>query len=115
MSDTPEETIEASLFEAPPMAEQERMVEAILFATSEPVTVRELEARMPHGADAAEALVHLRKRYEGRGVRVVKVGDAWAMRTAPDLRTSVFSRTLGSRKSRLCCCTSLRSVRGRRS
>mgnify|MGYP001546345682 CR=1 FL=1 len=76
---------EESLFTAPPMAEQERMVEAILFATAEPVTVRELTGRMPHGCDPAEALVHLRKRYEGRGVAVVKVGDAWAIRTAPDL------------------------------
>ena len=31
-----------SLFEAPPMAEQERMVEAILFATADPVTIKEL-------------------------------------------------------------------------
>jgi segregation and condensation protein B len=76
---------EESLFTAPPMAEQERMVEAILFATAEPVTVRELTGRMPHGCDPAEALVHLRKRYEGRGVNVVKVGDAWAIRTAADL------------------------------
>ena len=53
------------------------------FATAEPVTVRELEARMPHGSDPGEALVYLRKRYEGRGVHVVKVGDAWAIRTAP--------------------------------
>ena len=67
------------------MGEQERMVEAILFATSEPVTVKELNDRMPHGSDAAEALVYLRKRYEGRGVNVVKVGDAWAFRTAADL------------------------------
>ena len=52
-----------SLFEAPPMVEQERMVEAIFFASAEPVTVRELEARMPHGCDAAGAIVHLRKRY----------------------------------------------------
>ena len=73
---------EESLFEAPPMGEQERMIEAVLFASSEPVTLRELAARMPHGSDPAEALVYLRKRYEGRGVRVVKVGDAWAMRTA---------------------------------
>ena len=42
---------EESLFEAPPMAEQERMVEAILFATAEPVTVKDLSARMPHGCD----------------------------------------------------------------
>ena len=39
-------------------------------------------AAIETGASAAEALVHLRKRYEGRGVHVVKVGDAWAIRTA---------------------------------
>ena len=81
MTDTPRD----SLFEAPPMAEQERMVEAILFASAEPVTVKELGDRMPHGCDPAEALVYLRKRYEGRGVHVVRVGDAWAIRTAADL------------------------------
>jgi segregation and condensation protein B len=89
---------EESLFDAPPMGEQERMVEAILFATSEPVSVRELEARMPHGCDAAEALVHLRKRYEGRGVHVVRVGDAWAMRTAPDLGFLMQKETVETRK-----------------
>lgn len=89
---------EESLFEAPPMGEQERMCEAILFASSEPVTAKELNDRMPHGADAAEALVHLRKRYEGRGVRVVKVGDAWAIRTAPDLAFLMQKETVETRK-----------------
>ncbi len=89
---------EETLFEAPPMAEQERMVEAILFATAEPVTVRELEARMPHGSDPAEALVYLKKRYEGRGVQVVKVGDAWAIRTAGDLGFLMQKETVETRK-----------------
>jgi segregation and condensation protein B len=89
---------EESLFEAPPMGEQERMIEAILFATAEPVTVKELEARMPHGSDAAEALQHLRKRYEGRGVSVVKVGAAWAMRTAPALGFLMRRETVETRK-----------------
>lgn len=89
---------EASLFQAPPVAEQERMVEAILFATAEPVTVADLNARMPHGADASEALAALRKRYEGRGVRVVKVGEAWAMRTAPDLGFLMQKETVETRK-----------------
>ncbi|WP_211097106.1 SMC-Scp complex subunit ScpB [Aliishimia ponticola] len=97
MSDIPEEK-EESLFDAPPMAEQERMVEAILFATAEPVTTAELEARMPHGCDAAEALVYLRKRYEGRGVHVVRVGDAWAMRTASDLGFLMQKETVETRK-----------------
>ncbi len=87
-----------SLFEAPPIAEQERMCEAILFASAEPVSIKEMEARMPHGCDAAEAMVHLRKRYEGRGVRVVKVGDAWAIRTAPDLGFLMQKETVESRK-----------------
>ncbi len=89
---------EESLFEAPPIAEQERMVEAILFASAEPVTTKELSARMPHGSDPAEALVYLRKRYAGRGVHVVKVGDAWAMRTAPDLGFLMSRETVETRK-----------------
>ena len=89
---------EESLFEAPPMGEQERMIEAILFASAEPVTVRELEARMPHGCDAAEAIVHLRKRYEGRGVNLSKVGDAWTMRTSPDLGYLMQKETVETRK-----------------
>ena len=92
------ETEEESLFEAPPLAEQERMVEAILFASAEPVTVAELNARMPHGSDAKPALEQLRKRYEGRGVGVVRVGDAWAIRTAPDLGFLMQKETVETRK-----------------
>lgn len=88
----------ATLFEAPPMAEQERMVEAVLFASAEPVTVADLEARMPHGCDAGQALAHLARRYDGRGVRVVRVGDAWAMRTAPDLGFLMRKETVETRK-----------------
>lgn len=95
-SEQPEQ--EESLFEAPPMAEQERMVEAIMFATADPVSIAELAGRMPHGCDPAEALVHLRKRYEGRGVAVVRVGDAWAFRTAPDLGFLMQKETVETRK-----------------
>ncbi|SIO14284.1 condensin subunit ScpB [Rhodovulum sp. ES.010] len=89
---------EDSLFEAPPMAEQERMVEAILFASAEPLRVAELNARMPHGCDAAEALTHLKRRYEGRGVRLVRVGESWAFRTAPDLGFLMQKETVETRK-----------------
>lgn len=95
--DAPLET-EESLFEAPPMGEQERMVEAILFATAEPIVLRDLAARMPHGSDPAEALVHLRKRYEGRGVNLCRIGDGWAMRTAPDLGFLMQRETMETRK-----------------
>lgn len=87
-----------SLFEAPPIAEQERMVEAILFATADPVRIADLAARMPHGCDPAEAVVRLRKRYEGRGVQLVRIGDAWAFRTAPDLGFLMQKETVETRK-----------------
>ena len=85
MTERPEPLQEESLFEAPPMGEQERMVEAILFASAEPVTLPELVGRLPHGSEPAQALEHLKRRYEGRGVQVVRVGEAWAIRTAADL------------------------------
>jgi len=89
---------EESLFEAPPIAEQERMIEAVLFATSEPITLKELEARMPHGCDAGAAMEHLRKRYEGRGVQVSKIGDGYALRTAADLGFLMQKETVEVRK-----------------
>lgn len=112
MSDTPEEQdaaeagVEAeaeaqgerSLFRAPPLAEQERMIEAMLFASPGPLSVAEMADRMPHGCDPAEALQLLRKRYEGRGVLVVRVGEAWAMRTAADLGFLMARETVETRK-----------------
>ncbi|MEM9049678.1 MAG: SMC-Scp complex subunit ScpB [Pseudomonadota bacterium] len=73
------------LFEDLPLAEQERMVEAILFATAEPQTLRDLCARLPEGTDVGHALALLERRYQGRGVHLVQIGEAWAFRTAPDL------------------------------
>lgn len=76
---------EQSLFEVPPMADQERMVEALLFASAKPLSLRDMAGRLPPGADPAAAVAELQKRYDGRGVRVVRAGDGWAIRTAPDL------------------------------
>ena len=95
---TDTENQERSLFAAPPLADQERMIEAMLFATTEPLSVAEMTARMPHGSDPAEALVYLRKRYEGRGVQIVRVGDAWAIRTAPDLGFLMQKQVVETRK-----------------
>jgi len=89
---------ERSLFEAPPPAEQERMVEAILFASAEPVSLREFAGRMPHGCDPARALEMLQRRYEGRGVELCRVGDAWAIRTARDLGFLMSRETVELRK-----------------
>lgn len=92
------ETQEDSLFEAPPMAEQERMVEAILFATADPVSIREMTGRMPHGCEPLIAVQNLQKRYAGHGVEVVKIDQAWAIRTASDLGFLMQRETVETRK-----------------
>ncbi|SIP93631.1 condensin subunit ScpB [Paracoccus thiocyanatus] len=85
-------------FPPPPPAEQERMVEAILFAAAEPMSAREIAARLPAGCDAAEALRALRARYEGRGVQLARAGDAWAFRTAADLGFLMQESVVESRR-----------------
>jgi segregation and condensation protein B len=87
-----------SLFPAPPMAEQERMIEALLFACAEPLTLAQISARLPEGCDAAEALGHLRSRYTGRGVVLMRVGDGYALRTAPDLGWLMQAERVETRK-----------------
>jgi len=66
-------------------AELERMVEALLFAAAEPLSVTDLARRLPEGADVAAALATLGARYEGRGVRLAEVGGRWRFQTAEDL------------------------------
>ncbi len=77
--------MDGTLFTPPDMEEQERMVEALLFASKAPMSVAEMAARMPHGSDPAEAVTRLRARYAGRGVELRRVGQGWAIRTASDL------------------------------
>lgn len=63
----------------------ERMVEALLFAAAEPLTLADLVERLPAGADVEGALAALAARYLGRGVELVRVGERWRFSTAPDL------------------------------
>jgi len=72
-------------FSTPDADEQDRMVEAILFASREPLSTDEIEQRMPKGSDAAEALRRVEAAYEGHGVNVIRVAGKWSLRTASDL------------------------------
>ena len=92
------EVDQANLFEAPSVTEQIRMVEAILFASSTPVTVNELKSRMPQGSDPESALSELKSHYSNRGVNLVKVGDGWAIRTSADLSFLMRKDTVETRK-----------------
>jgi segregation and condensation protein B len=62
-----------------------RLVEAILFASAQPVSEQELVVRLPKGADLEATLMELEAHYRERGVRLLKIGNTWAFRTAADL------------------------------
>jgi segregation and condensation protein B len=62
-----------------------RLLEAILFASTEPLDEKELAGRMPEGADINGLLQELKDHYANRGVHLLAFEDRWAFRTAPDL------------------------------
>lgn len=99
-SDSPEAGDAAATprFPPPPMEQQERMVEAILFAAAQPITLRDVAARLPSGCDPAEAIVALRQRYQDRGVTLERIGDGYAFRTAPDLSFLMQTETVEQRR-----------------
>ena len=65
--------------------EQLRMLEALLFAATEPLDAATIASRLPEGADIPELIGDLQAAYANRGVNLVAVGDRWRFRTADDL------------------------------
>ncbi|MAS87757.1 MAG: SMC-Scp complex subunit ScpB [Micavibrio sp.] len=63
----------------------QRKVEAILFAAKEPLTVEQIEVRLPQGTDVRAILRALKDTYETRGFTLTQSGNHWAFRTAADL------------------------------
>ncbi|HEY4943846.1 MAG TPA: SMC-Scp complex subunit ScpB [Rhizomicrobium sp.] len=62
-----------------------RMIEALLFAASEPLDLKALSTSLPEGADVAGLVAALQRMYEGRGVNLLCVAGKWQFRTASDL------------------------------
>jgi segregation and condensation protein B len=65
--------------------EHMRMCEALLFASTEPLSEEALKASLPEGSNVAAIIAELQKEYEGRGVNLVRVAEKWQFRTAADL------------------------------
>ena len=65
--------------------EELRLLEALLFASAEPIDQATLAKRMPDGVDVKVALARLQAEYAPRGVNLVRVANKWTFRTAGDL------------------------------
>lgn len=62
-----------------------RALEAMLFASAQPLTLGAMRDRLPEGADVGGMLLELQKFYEARGITISNLDGQWAVRTAPDL------------------------------
>ncbi len=78
--------------------EELRILEAILFASSEPISDKDLAARLPEGTDLAGALERLREDYATRGVNLVRIDGKWTFRTATDLAWLLSKESTEKRK-----------------
>jgi segregation and condensation protein B len=65
--------------------ETERIAEALVFASAQPISEAYIATRLPRGADVPRIMARLKALYAGRGVNLVQVADHWAFRTAADL------------------------------
>src|SRR5580700_5872659 len=79
-------------------AEELRLLEAMLFASAEPLDEATLAARLPTEVDLPAALVRLQEDYAVRGVNLVRVGGKWTFRTASDLSWLLSKETIETRK-----------------
>ncbi len=65
--------------------EELRILEALLFASTEPLDQSALAKRMPVGVNVKKALEALQADYAMRGINLVRIANKWTFRTAGDL------------------------------
>jgi len=66
-------------------AKEERQVEAILFAASEPLDLESIQERLKSRVNLLKILESLRKQYENRGINLICISKKWSFRTASNL------------------------------
>ncbi|MBB3453401.1 segregation and condensation protein B [Rhizobium sp. BK313] len=75
----------ASVVDAHVVREAERIAEALVFASAQPVSEGFIADRVARGVDVRSVMQSLRADYATRGVNLIQVDGAWAFRTAADL------------------------------
>jgi segregation and condensation protein B len=78
--------------------EEVRILEALLFASKEPLDEKTLAQRLPAEVDLKAALQVLQAEYSNRGVNLVCIGGKWTFRTARDLSWLMTREAIETRK-----------------
>jgi segregation and condensation protein B len=79
-------------------ADELRQLEAVLFASAQPLDEAVLARQLPNGVKVKDALARLKAEYASRGVNLVRIGKKWTFRTADDLSWLLTKQTIETRK-----------------
>lgn len=77
MNNLPEQIVE--------LTPEMRLLEAVIFASGEPVTFEVLARQLPEGTDIGAMLAEIQLHYQPRGVNLVEIDGQWSFRTAADI------------------------------
>jgi segregation and condensation protein B len=97
----PAESSETEAIELPPEelhAQAVRVVEALVFASSEALSVKDIARRLPKSVDIKAVLAEIEEHYAARGVNFVRVAGKFAFRTAADVADKLKIERVQSRK-----------------
>ena len=67
------------------MTEEEKEIEAILFAAEEPLDEESIRAKITKGKNLLKSLAKLQKHYSKRGINLVCISNKWSFRTSDKL------------------------------
>ncbi len=73
------------------VSEIEREIEAIIFASPEPIDIKTIEEKIKRKGNIPKLLDKLQKNYLSRGINLVCISNKWSFRTAENL-SSLMSR-----------------------
>lgn len=91
----------AAPVELPPeelRAQALRVVEAMIFASADALSVRDIAKRLPKGVDVAGIVDEIEAHYAARGVNLVRVAGKLAFRTASDVADKLKIERVVARK-----------------
>jgi segregation and condensation protein B len=75
-----------------------RIIEAMLFAATEPVAPAKLLELLPQGTDVQSLLDDLTTNYQNRGVNLVQIAGNYMLRTAPEVAFVLRRETVQQKK-----------------
>ena len=80
------------------ISQVERQVEAILFASDEPLDEETIQSRIKTRADVLKILHSLADQYKSRGINLVCISNKWSFRTASNLSKLINLQTFVKKK-----------------